>query len=85
VAFLDERLILPVEEAAVEVRGGRNLGDRRDVHRFLGKLSDRDKAGLPALGGGFPGPSAAGTCVPLGHKVPPLHRSSLCDDLFRSG
>jgi hypothetical protein len=31
-------------------------GDRRDVHRFLGKPSDRDKAGLSAIGDGFPGP-----------------------------
>ena len=31
------------------------------------------------------GLAAAGACVPFEHKVPPLHRSSLCDDLFRSG
>jgi len=33
-------------------------GDRRDVHRFFGKLSNRDKAELAAIGDGFPGPPA---------------------------
>ena len=38
--------------------GRETWGHRPDVHRFLGKLSNRDKAGLPVIGGGFPGPSA---------------------------
>ena len=29
-------------------------GEQTGGHRFLGKLSNRDKAGLRAMGGGFP-------------------------------
>jgi hypothetical protein len=34
----------------VKMGKGEKPRDRRDVHQFRGKLSSRDKAGLPAIG-----------------------------------